>query len=114
MILIGAQVFSNCITLTHMPSVMTDWVTGLCPTVTNMFDNTPTTDTNTMVRLSAWNIPNHTEHHVFPRVPFYLLPELPREVAPILRHTSPGSVAFTRDYVAQLKRCPLTRMFEVW
>ena len=49
-------------------------------------------------------MPYHIEHHVFPQVPFYLLPELHREVAKHLGCTSPGYLAFVRDYVAQFQR----------
>jgi len=51
---------------------------GLCPTVANMFENTRTTFTNSIVRFVAWNMPYHTEHHVYPMVPFHKLPELHR------------------------------------
>ncbi len=72
---------------------------GRCPFVANMFDNTRTTLTNAVVRFLAWNMPYHVEHHVFPQVPFYLLPELHVLVSSETRHTSPGYAAFTRDYV---------------
>lgn len=28
----------------------------------------------------AWNMPYHSEHHAWPNVPFYLLPELHQQI----------------------------------
>ncbi len=75
---------------------------GRCPFVADMFDNTRTTYTNLAMRLLAWNMPFHTEHHVYPQVPFHKLPELHRLTKPHLRHTEPGYGAFVRRYVATL------------
>ena len=47
-----------------------------CESNTNMFSNTRTTKTVWIERKLAWNMPYHLEHHAFPYVPFYLLPEL--------------------------------------
>ncbi|MBU2983035.1 fatty acid desaturase [Lentibacter algarum] len=72
---------------------------GLCPTVANMFENTRTTFTNRLVRFLAWNMPYHTEHHSYPSVPFYKLPELHDLIKPHLAVTANGYAAFTKDYV---------------
>ena len=48
---------------------------GDCPRVANMFENTRTTFTTAMMRFLAWNMPYHVEHHVYPQVPFYRLPD---------------------------------------
>ena len=74
---------------------------GDCPAVTNMFENTRTTFTTAVVRFLAWNMPYHTEHHVFPAVPFHRLPELHRLMAAHLGVTAPGYAAFTRAYLAR-------------
>jgi len=47
-----------------------------CEVVDDMLSNTRTTLTNTLYRRLAWNMPFHAEHHAWPQVPFYLLPEL--------------------------------------
>ena len=47
----------------------------LCPQVANMFENTHTTFTNRVIRFLAWNMPYHAEHHAYPAVPFYKLPQ---------------------------------------
>jgi fatty acid desaturase len=76
---------------------------GRCPTVANMFDNTRTTYTNAIVSFLAWNMPYHVEHHVFPQVPFYLLPEFHRHIQDHLQVTSNGYSVFTRDYIREFE-----------
>ena len=77
---------------------------GDCPKVANMFMNTRTTYTTAVMRFLAWNMPYHTEHHVFPAVPFYRLPELHRLMRDELRVTSAGYSAFTAAYLARRRR----------
>lgn len=77
---------------------------GRCALVANMFENTRTTFTTGLVRFLAWNMPYHTEHHVFPGVPFHKLPELHLYLRDHLKVTAPGYAAFTRDYVAEFDR----------
>lgn len=72
---------------------------GRCAMVANMFENTRTTFTNRLVRAIAWNMPYHTEHHSYPSVPFYKLPELHRLIAPHLLVTENGYTAFTKNYI---------------
>jgi fatty acid desaturase len=74
---------------------------GDCPQVANMFENTRTTFTTAVVRLLAWNMPYHVEHHVMPQVPFYRLPALHRLMREELRVTAAGYAAFTREYLAR-------------
>lgn len=74
---------------------------GRCPTVSNMFENTRTTLTNSLVRAIAWNMPYHTEHHSYPSVPFHKLPELHQLTRPYLLVTSPGYTAFNQAYIRE-------------
>ncbi len=74
---------------------------GDCPAVANMLENTRTTFTTRAVRFLAWNMPYHTEHHVFPAVPFHRLPALHAIMRDHLRVTADGYAAFTRDYLAR-------------
>lgn len=74
---------------------------GDCPRVANMFQNTRTTFTNRLVRLLAWNMPYHVEHHVWPAVPFHRLPEVHALMKDELRVTSDGYAAFSREYLAR-------------
>ena len=75
---------------------------GRCAFVANMFENSRTTFTGPLVRFLAWNMPYHAEHHAFPTVPFYRLPQLHRLTAPHLRVTSLGYRDFTARSLAAL------------
>jgi fatty acid desaturase len=78
---------------------------GDCPQVADMFLNTRTTFTTAVVRFLAWNMPYHTEHHVYPAVPFHRLPALHRLMRDRLGVTADGYAAFTRGYLAR-RRAP--------
>jgi fatty acid desaturase len=74
---------------------------GDCPQVADMFLNTRTTFTTEVVRFLAWNMPYHTEHHVFPAVPFHRLPALHAMMRGHLGVTAEGYAAFTKGYLAR-------------
>ncbi|MEO8243822.1 MAG: fatty acid desaturase [bacterium] len=74
---------------------------GDCPQVANMFENTRTTFTTALVRLLAWNMPYHVEHHVMPGVPFHRLPALHGLLQEELQVTAAGYAAFTKEYLAR-------------
>lgn len=46
-----------------------------------------------LVRLFAWNMPYHAEHHTHPAVPFYALPRLHERVPGKIENREPGYVA---------------------
>jgi fatty acid desaturase len=71
-----------------------------CPHVENMFENTRTTFTTRLVRLIAWNMPYHAEHHALPTVPFHKLPALHKAVREHLKTTADGYTGFNRELVA--------------
>lgn len=75
-----------------------------CPQVADMFLNTRTTFTTAVVRFLAWNMPYHTEHHVWPAVPFHRLPALHGMMRDHLGVTAEGYVAFNRAYLARRLR----------
>jgi fatty acid desaturase len=75
-----------------------------CPHVDNMFENTRTTFTTKLVRLVAWNMPFHAEHHALPTVPFHKLPELHEAVRAHLKTTADGYARFNGDLVADLSK----------
>ncbi len=77
---------------------------GGCAFVENMFENTRTTFTTRLVRFFMWNMPYHTEHHIFPAVPFHRLPELHRMIRDHLRVTSDGYIDFHKSFSKQLMR----------
>jgi fatty acid desaturase len=71
-----------------------------CPHVENMFENTRTTFTTKLVRLVAWNMPFHAEHHALPTVPFHKLPELHVAVREHLKATADGYARFNGELVS--------------
>jgi fatty acid desaturase len=75
-----------------------------CASGPDMIANTRTTLTNGMVRLIAWNMPYHTEHHVYPSVPFHALPALHEEMKPYLQVVEPGYLAVHRGLLSRLER----------
>ena len=73
-----------------------------CPHVENMFENTRTTFTTKLVRLVAWNMPFHAEHHALPTVPFHKLPELHDAVRDHLKTTADGYARFNGELISKL------------
>ena len=74
-----------------------------CPHVANMLENTRTTFTTALVRLIAWNMPFHAEHHAYPAVPFHKLPRFHEFVRQHLRATERGYVRFNRKFAGGLR-----------
>ena len=70
---------------------------ALCPTVSDMFQNTRTTKTNGLVRFLCWNMCYHTEHHAYPGVPFFRLPEANQLLEPFLINVGTGYVEVNRQ-----------------
>jgi fatty acid desaturase len=75
-----------------------------CPLVPDMLRNTRTTLTNGAVRLLAWNMPYHAEHHAFPAVPFHALPQLHAVLRDDLVVVAPGYVTVHRELLANYRR----------
>ena len=76
---------------------------GKCPAVANMLENSRTTFTNRAVRFLAWNMPYHAEHHSFPMVPFFRLPQLHAHAKPHLVTTENGYAKFTAKFASDLR-----------
>lgn len=66
-----------------------------CGSGRDSLENTRTTRTLALVRLFAWNMPYHAEHHAYPAVPFHALPRLHGYVRARLANLEPGYVAAT-------------------
>jgi len=66
-----------------------------CATTRDCLENTRTTLTVPLVKLFAWNMPYHAEHHAYPAVPFHALPALHAHVRTRIEHLEPGYVAAT-------------------
>jgi len=75
-----------------------------CPETDDMLANTRTTLAGRMVRRLMWNMPYHTEHHVFPAVPFHALPTLHRAMAERLVVGENSYPSFHRRYVQALRQ----------
>ncbi len=75
-----------------------------CENSKNMLLNTRTTLTNSIMKLIAWNMPYHCEHHLFPAVPFHQLPQLHNHVKDRLASVSPGYLNFHVDYLRSLQK----------
>ena len=66
-----------------------------CAFTRDCLDNTRTTLTLALVRLFAWNMPYHAEHHAYPAVPFHALPRLHDRVRGRIANLEPGYLAAT-------------------
>lgn len=67
-----------------------------CASGADMIANTRTTLSNPVVRALAWNMPYHTEHHVFPSVPFHALPALHEDMKEHLKIEASGYISVHR------------------
>ena len=69
----------------------------LCPNSDDGFANTRTTISNPIVRFLMWNLPYHAEHHLFPNIAFYRLPEAHRYLRPHLKFVAKGYFQVNRE-----------------
>lgn len=70
-----------------------------CESGANMLKNTRTVLTNPVVRWFTWNMPYHTEHHVYPSVPFHQLPKLHELMETEQPVVDAGYIQFNTGYV---------------
>lgn len=73
-----------------------------CSTDENGLTNTRTTLTSFPIRLLMWNMPYHTEHHLYPSIPFHHLPQAHVELKEKLVHLAPNYVAANREIIQTL------------
>ena len=66
-----------------------------CASTRDCLENTRTTLTLPLVRLFAWNMPYHAEHHAYPAIPFHALPRLHQLVRDKIENLEPGYLAAT-------------------
>lgn len=74
-----------------------------CAFSDDMLANTRTTYTNASVRLIAWRMPYHAEHHCFPSVPFHALFKVNALSGKRNQVTAPGYLALHRELLRQLR-----------
>jgi fatty acid desaturase len=82
-----------------------------CAFTRDSLENTRTTLTRLVVRLFAWNMPYHAEHHAYPAVPFHALPRLHERIRGRIAHLEPGYVRASVKVARYLfeHRGPLTK-----
>ena len=85
------------------PAVLTAWIIPwivgqaflrpyLLAEHTGCLENTRATLTWPLVKLFAWNMPYHAEHHAYPAIPFHALPRLHARVRGKIDNLEPGYV----------------------
>ena len=68
-----------------------------CPMSADMLENSRTVHTNALVRLLAWNMPYHAEHHAYASIPFHALPRAHVALAPYIANQPRGYVRVQAD-----------------
>lgn len=77
---------------------------GLAENVTDHRLNSRTVYINPISRFIYWNMNYHIEHHMFPMVPYYRLPELHAKIKHDLPEPSPSMFAAYAEFVPVLLR----------
>lgn len=70
----------------------------------NPLTNTRTTLTLFPLKFMMWNMPFHTEHHLYPSIPFHALPNAHEQLRTNFAHIEPGYVKVNRDIVSTFKQ----------
>jgi len=73
---------------------------GGCSKTDNPLTNTRTTLTLWPIQFLMWNMPYHTEHHLYPSIPFHRLAAAHQKLQPYLGHIDQGYLAVNRQLVA--------------
>ena len=74
-----------------------------CEESPDLLKNTRTTLSNRIVHLIAWQMPFHSEHHLYPNVPFYHLEKIHKHVANRVIVEPEGYVAGQRKIIQWLR-----------
>ncbi|MCM2372122.1 fatty acid desaturase [Aporhodopirellula aestuarii] len=61
-----------------------------CEMTGNILNRTRTVISNRLMRFFMWNLPYHSEHHAYPSIPFYCLPQLHEALHDDLVYVDPG------------------------
>lgn len=75
----------------------------LCTMDDNGLTNTRTTLTNALMRLVMWNMPFHTEHHLYPSIPFHRLPDAHAAIRSRLAFLQDGYARWHVGFVRSLR-----------
>ncbi len=57
-----------------------------------------------------WNMPFHTEHHLYPSIPFHQLPAVHRELRESVVHVAAGYVAANQTVIESLGKPAQTEL----
>ncbi len=71
-----------------------------CSQDRNPFTNTRSTITLFPLRFLMWNMPFHAEHHLYPSIPFYQLPNAHQQLQRLFTHVAAGYIKVNRDIIA--------------
>ena len=74
-----------------------------CVESADLTENTRTTKAQSWLHALFWNMSYHSEHHLCPAVPFYVLPELHEVVRDNLRPVAAGYVAVHAEVLRNLR-----------
>ncbi len=75
-----------------------------CALNDNPFGNTRTTYTTGALRLLAWQMPYHVEHHCYPSIPFHALSRLNSLIGNRIEVAAPGYLAVHRELLRRFTR----------
>ncbi|MCK8787598.1 fatty acid desaturase [Roseomonas sp. NAR14] len=75
----------------------------LCSQDANGLTNTRTMLTNALLRRLMWNMPYHTEHHLYPSIPFHRLPDAHAALRDRLAHVERGYVRWHAGFLRHLR-----------
>ncbi len=75
-----------------------------CTNDDNGFTNTRTTLTLPFLRYFMWNIPFHAEHHLYPSIPFYLLPVAHEKLRERFTTIDPGYINVNLKVIKNLTK----------
>ena len=84
-----------------------------CEHSSDMMINSRTVLTSWPVRMLAWNMPFHAEHHCFPAIPFHRLPQFHQFSRQHIRNLSPGYTTFHKQYLSEIKRAPMQQKLKL-
>ncbi|PZD72594.1 Delta(12)-fatty-acid desaturase [Acaryochloris thomasi RCC1774] len=74
-----------------------------CSSDDNPLTNTRTTLTLSPLQLLMWNMSYHTEHHLYPSIPFHRLPKAHQQLKTHFAHIEPGYLNVNQKIVAAFK-----------
>ena len=80
-----------------------------CDNGSDMLSNVRTITGGRLINWLAWNMPYHTEHHLYPSVPFHALPTVHAQIKDSLVHTATSHFVFNRDYIRSILNLNTTR-----